>query len=503
MSSPVIPIRRRRRSEFEADEDDVYPVLDDRSGLSDSGSSKRARTRESTASSAVENHGPVIPRSYRDRNGMSQNDVDGDLDDGVSDSLAANDEYQAGAIVRVKVTNFVTYEEAEFYPGPNLNMVIGPNGTGKSSLVCAICLGLGYGPSHLGRAQKVGEFVKHGKDDAAIEIELQRRHVDACNHVIKVRITRDGDKRKWWINNRETSLKAVQTLTRELGIQVDNLCQFLPQDRVAEFAGLNPVELLHHTQRAAAPEEMLAWHEQLKSLRKEEKALQLQHETDQEALKNQTARQENLRGDVERLKERQQIQERVTLLEKTVPFVEYTEARKQHYHHKERKQEAQRRLKGLERQVEPTMRAVNTKQHYQSQIEAVVTERKKDVEIAERGADIALKKIDDMDTEITQITQTRRAEIEGNKKRKQDLDRIRGRIRDMEARLQNPPPEFDPESWNAQIVSDIFFSHIILLKLKLLREPKSIESDRLKQRCGVLAKRSLRSTDKEVLSGRR
>jgi structural maintenance of chromosomes protein 5 len=459
MSSPVIPIRRRRRSEFEAAEDDVYSVLDERSRLSDSGSSKRTRTRESTASSISESHEPVLPRNYRDRNGMSQNDTDGDLDDGASDSLAANDEYQAGAIVRVKVTNFVTYEEAEFHPGPNLNMVIGPNGTGKSSLVCAICLGLGYGPSHLGRAQKVGEFVKHGKDDATIEIELQRRRADAHNPIIKVRITRDGDKRKWWINNRETSLKAVQTLTRELGIQVDNLCQFLPQDRVAEFAGLNPVELLHHTQRAAAPEEMLAWHEQLKSLRKEEKALQLQHETDQEALKNQMARQENLRADVERLKERQQILERVSLLEKTVPFIEYAEARKQHYHHKERKQEAQRRLKGLERQVEPTMRAVNAKQHYQSQIEAVVTERKKDVEVAERGADTVLKKIDDVDAEITQILQTRRAEIEGNKKRKQDLDRMRAKIRDMEARLQNAPPIFDSESWNSRIVSYQFLSN--------------------------------------------
>jgi structural maintenance of chromosomes protein 5 len=461
MSSPVIPIRRRRRTEFESDEDDVYSAPDDRAGLSDSGSSKRARTRESTSSSTDESHRSTLARSFRHRNGMSQNDADEVLDE-ASDSLVANDGYQAGAIVRVKVVNFVTYEEAEFHPGPNLNMVIGPNGTGKSSLVCAICLGLGYGPSHLGRAQKIGEFVKHGKDDATIEIELQRGHSVARNHIIKVRITRDGDKRKWWINNRETSLKAVQTLTRELGIQVDNLCQFLPQDRVAEFAGLNPVELLHHTQRAAAPEEMLAWHDQLKSLRKEEKALQLRLETDQETLKNQMARQENLRADVERLKERQQIQERVLLLEKTVPFIEYAEARKKHYHHKERKQEAQRRLKGLERQVEPTMRAVNAKQRYQGQIEVVVAERKKDVEGAERGADIALKKIDDIETEITQITQTRKAEADGNRKRKQDLDRIRGKIRDMEARLQNPPPEFDSESWNSRIVSDKFFSYCFI-----------------------------------------
>lgn len=51
-----------------------------------------------------------------------------------------------GAIVRVKLTDFVTYNSAEFFPGPSLNMVIGPNGTGKSTLVCAICLGLGWGP---------------------------------------------------------------------------------------------------------------------------------------------------------------------------------------------------------------------------------------------------------------------------------------------------------------------------------------------------------------------
>ena len=54
--------------------------------------------------------------------------------------------YKPGSIVRVKLTNFVTYTVAEFFPGNKLNMVIGPNGTGKSTLVCAICLGLGWGP---------------------------------------------------------------------------------------------------------------------------------------------------------------------------------------------------------------------------------------------------------------------------------------------------------------------------------------------------------------------
>lgn len=55
-------------------------------------------------------------------------------------------QHRPGAIVRVKLRDFVTYRSAEFFPGPRLNMVIGPNGTGKSTLVCAICLGLGWGP---------------------------------------------------------------------------------------------------------------------------------------------------------------------------------------------------------------------------------------------------------------------------------------------------------------------------------------------------------------------
>jgi chromosome segregation ATPase len=457
MLSPVIPLRRRRSSELKVGGDEAEFDMSGRPGSSGSGSSKRVRIQEDTPPSPSQSPGPVLPSSYRGNKAARRTtrvaDADGELDDPVAESTLMNDKYQAGAIVRVKVTNFVTYEEASFHPGPNLNMVIGPNGTGKSSLVCAICLGLGYSPIHLGRAQKVGEFVKHGKDDATIEIELQARPQDDENHIIKVRIIRDGDKRKWWINNNETSLKAVQSLIKELGIQVDNLCQFLPQDRVAEFAGLNPVELLHHTQRAAAPEEMLAWHDQLKSLRKEQKALQLQHETDQETLANQEDRQENLRADVERLQERAQIQDKIALLEKTIPFVEYAEARKLFISHKDRKKEAQARLKDLERSVEPTLRAVNAKQEYQGLIDVVVKERKKDVEEAENTVDLAVQKIEEMDAKIIEVIQTRKAEVEGDKKRRQEVGRLQAKIKDFEARLQHPPDPFDPEHYNTRIVS--------------------------------------------------
>ena len=52
-------------------------------------------------------------------------------------------------------------------------MIVGPNGTGKSTVVCAIALGLGWKPSVLGRAKDVASYVKLGHSQGWVEIELQ------------------------------------------------------------------------------------------------------------------------------------------------------------------------------------------------------------------------------------------------------------------------------------------------------------------------------------------
>ncbi|KAI8632799.1 P-loop containing nucleoside triphosphate hydrolase protein [Xylariaceae sp. FL1651] len=360
-------------------------------------------------------------------------------------------EFHPGAIVRVRVDNFVTYEHAEFLPGPNLNMVIGPNGTGKSSLVCAICLGLGYHPKHLGRASHVGEFVKHGEESATIEIELQKRPNERANHLIRVQINREDNGRKWWLNGRESTYKAIQELTRNLRIQIDNLCQFLPQDKVAEFAGLTPTRLLEETLRAAAPEEILNWQSQLKSLHKDHKEMKDQVENCSETLKSLESRQQGLQADVDRLHEREAIQKKVEDLQNARAVAEYNDKRLRYNDARQRQKNAKKKLEELERACGPALEAVNQKQRYREQIEPVINERKKALRDAEAAGEQMLRNIEVYDEKIKHEQDQIEAENGSIRAKKAQIMKTRGEITNLEAKLKDKPPEFVPAEWNAKI----------------------------------------------------
>ena len=37
--------------------------------------------------------------------------------------------YVKGSVIRVKMVNFLTYDDGEVFPGPRLNVILGPNGS--------------------------------------------------------------------------------------------------------------------------------------------------------------------------------------------------------------------------------------------------------------------------------------------------------------------------------------------------------------------------------------
>ncbi|KAL1872334.1 Structural maintenance of chromosomes protein 5 [Diaporthe australafricana] len=359
--------------------------------------------------------------------------------------------FATGSIVRVKVENFVIYEKAEFLPGPNLNMVIGPNGTGKSSLVCAICLGLGYPASVLGRATSFGEFVKHGKEHAIVEVELQKRPEDRANYVIKLVINREDNTRKFSLNGREGTLKQIQHVTRQLRIQIDNLCQFLPQDKVAEFAGLNSVELLTRTLQAAAPEVIMEQQNSLKQLFDEQKLVSRQLETDAETLRGWETRQQGLQADVERLKEREQIQARVGDLTDARLVLDYDEKRRLFSECREHKRKAQARQRRLEERCAPSLEDVNLKQEYLKKVQDAFEARERRGKAAEQVLEKTISSIEKIQESIDSVGHKKSAERESWEAKKKQISGFRSRINQLEGQYKSNHYDFNPAEWNHKI----------------------------------------------------
>lgn len=148
--------------------------------------------------------------------------------------------YSKGQIVRIKCVNVLTYDEVEITPCEKLNLIIGANGSGKSTLISAIILGLGGNPAIVGRATELQKYVKNGKKNALIEIEL---YSPDGNDVV-VRQYNVKNQSRFKLNGREIQIDKVHKLMRKYNIQINNLCQILPQEKLEEFAKMNDHERL-------------------------------------------------------------------------------------------------------------------------------------------------------------------------------------------------------------------------------------------------------------------
>ena len=389
------------------------------------------------------------PSSQRRRNSLLSGLTNG-VDRSKDRASAAAQKWKPGQIVRVSLKNFVTYNSITFRPGPSLNMVIGPNGTGKSTLVCAICIGLGWGTQHLGRAKELSEFVKHGCDEFEIIIELKGEE-GKVNSVVQHNFRKDGAKKSWLLNDRSAQYKDIRALMAKLNIQVDNLCQFLPQDRVVEFSQLSGIERLTSTQRAAAPQYMTEWYEQLKGLRSSQRKAEDEQATQKTQLTNLEARQNAQRVDVERMRERTDVIQKVDDLKDWTPMIEYNNVVKEFKIAKAQKDTAVKELSDLEKELEPAMKALSDKQVYEQQIGKATESRIKLVERFEIEVNDESKKIKDCSEQLRQNDNERGLQRKSEGKRKGDMQRTQNEIDRLQREQEEEPIEFDAASYTEAI----------------------------------------------------
>ncbi|XP_061704985.1 structural maintenance of chromosomes protein 5 [Cydia pomonella] len=270
---------------------------------------------------------------------------------------AHNKAAKAGSIYRIALQNFVTYKEVELFPGPSLNLIIGPNGTGKSTFVCAIILGLCGKTSVIGRAKKISEYVRSGCQEATIEIELHREPNEP--NVIITRTFNLQDASTWKINNKTVREKQVQELISTMNIQVDNLCQLLPQDRVQDFSKMNAQELLRSTLAAVGGHISVEQLDELIRTRSEQRGLSTRLQNNAQLLEEKIRQNERLKIIIEAMQQRKEIEQEILMCERKKYWIEYQELREKVNEYKGDKEKALKLVEIHSKKLEPLEKAFN------------------------------------------------------------------------------------------------------------------------------------------------
>ncbi|CAE6471716.1 unnamed protein product [Rhizoctonia solani] len=257
-----------------------------------------------------------------------------------------SDGFIPGAIVGIRLHNFLTYDDVDFRCGPYLNMLIGANGTG---------------------------FVKNGKKDGFVEIEL-KGPAGEPNVIIKRTLTSLNKSSKFFLNGEATGLREIKIKLAELNVQVTNLCAFLPQDKVSEFANMNPQKLLQETQRAAGHPNLTQWHESLIENSKELKTAREILDSDKRELQHLESQNAAQEGQVERYKQRRKLEREVELLSLLLPFAQYAESKLQYDELKKRRETAKRMVEEANAKIEPIQRK---KEEFAAHIRSAESARRK------------------------------------------------------------------------------------------------------------------------------
>mmetsp|Transcript_14487 Transcript_14487/g.23628 ORF Transcript_14487/g.23628 Transcript_14487/m.23628 type:complete len:1118 (-) Transcript_14487:142-3495(-) len=374
-----------------------------------------------------------------------------------------NQRYKPGSIKRVKLKNFLTYDDVEFFPGPRLNVVVGPNGTGKSTILCAICLGLGGQPPLLGRADDARLFIKHEKDQAIIEIELAPHHPGGKTHTLKRVIERDRGSENgngkgastYYVNGTKTPLKSVRELvTEDYHINIDNLCTFLPQDKVGNFSGFDKQALLLETEKSLSSA-LYDTHQQLIKLEKELQSSGNDVKATEDKLKTLKKQNERLEREKELMEERQELLERIDLLNKKRAWLLFDTKRAEAVEAKEKREELKKQKREAERSVRPIQEAHAEMEGKVVQIQT--TSKALDVKVKRerKNHEDCLAKMENHSDGIEREVSEYQSIDAQHRRNVKELERERRRLQEVEAEGDAYPSMEDTERTIAECAQEI------------------------------------------------
>lgn len=193
---------------------------------------------------------------------------------------------------------------------------------------------------------------------------------------------------------------------------------------------------------------MTDWHDALNSLREEQRKIEVDNRAETETLRNLQTRHDAQREDVERMRERVVIQQKIDNLEFLRPVVEYKECTRSYQELKNKVNGLTAEKEQLKKDAEPFKRIVDDKNAYSIKIDEIKALRKEQVTQLSNAADAAKGEISDLQQNITNIDGDIENERKSGRRLKEEAQKIIQTIKNIERRIQEEPVEFDPQYFN-------------------------------------------------------
>ncbi|XP_068965461.1 structural maintenance of chromosomes protein 6 isoform X1 [Bombus flavifrons] len=149
------------------------------------------------------------------------------------------EESKTGKIKRILIRNFMCHDALEVTLNPNVNFIIGRNGSGKSAILTALTVGLGARANITSRGASVKNFIKKGKNSATIEVSLFNNgsmaykpdiYGDSITVFRSIGTTSSYKIKNWRGEVVSTKQNELANILRAMNIQIDNPISILNQD---------------------------------------------------------------------------------------------------------------------------------------------------------------------------------------------------------------------------------------------------------------------------------
>ncbi|KAL0960989.1 hypothetical protein HGRIS_005984 [Hohenbuehelia grisea] len=151
-----------------------------------------------------------------------------------------------GIIEAIEMHQFMCHKYLAFTFGPQINFIIGHNGSGKSAVLSAITVALGGKTASTGRGSGLKSFIREGESVAEVSISIKNQGEEAFKPqeygksiIITRRFTKEGSS-TWKIKSKDnrtisTKKEELAAICDHMNIQVDNPMNVLTQDAARQF----------------------------------------------------------------------------------------------------------------------------------------------------------------------------------------------------------------------------------------------------------------------------